>query len=209
MQLMPETARQLGVGNVFDVRQNIEGGVRHLRNLLDRYSGNLTIWMKSISPSAMGSVQEKIRWKKAALDRIHGQAELLEHGEAQQNGIPGLPKDHPTRNRFTVHSHRSVTDAALYPSSVDENEEDRTEPLDPERAENLSGNHGQSGPGIRQGSDLLGSGAGSGIDYDNADVDLAHTRVCIARRMISGQGYLASGRIRPRTSSLDCSVNTR
>jgi len=30
MQLMPTTAAQLGVRDVFDVRQNIEGGVRHL-----------------------------------------------------------------------------------------------------------------------------------------------------------------------------------
>jgi Transglycosylase SLT domain len=37
MQLMPATAEQLGVRDVFDARQNIEGGVRHLRELLDRY----------------------------------------------------------------------------------------------------------------------------------------------------------------------------
>lgn len=43
MQLMPATAAQLGVRDVFDVRQNIEGGVRHLRYLLDRYKGNLTL----------------------------------------------------------------------------------------------------------------------------------------------------------------------
>jgi soluble lytic murein transglycosylase-like protein len=43
MQLMPATAATLGVRNVFDVRQNIEGGVRHLRHLLDRYSGNLVL----------------------------------------------------------------------------------------------------------------------------------------------------------------------
>jgi soluble lytic murein transglycosylase-like protein len=37
MQLMPATAQRLGVRDVFDARQNIEGGVRHLRHLLDRY----------------------------------------------------------------------------------------------------------------------------------------------------------------------------
>jgi soluble lytic murein transglycosylase-like protein len=37
MQLMPATAEQLGVRDVFDARQNIEGGVRHLRWLLDQY----------------------------------------------------------------------------------------------------------------------------------------------------------------------------
>jgi len=40
MQLMPETARLLGVADVFDVAQNIDGGARHLRNLVDRYDGN-------------------------------------------------------------------------------------------------------------------------------------------------------------------------
>jgi len=37
MQLMPTTAATLGVRNSFDPRQNIEGGVRHLRSLIDRF----------------------------------------------------------------------------------------------------------------------------------------------------------------------------
>ena len=41
MQLMPQTATSLGVRNAFDPKQNIEGGVRHLRYLIDRYPGNL------------------------------------------------------------------------------------------------------------------------------------------------------------------------
>jgi hypothetical protein len=43
MQLMPSTAAQHRVRNVFLPRDNIGGGVRHLRVLLDRYGGNLTL----------------------------------------------------------------------------------------------------------------------------------------------------------------------
>ena len=41
MQLMPQTASALGVQNAFDPRQNIEGGVRHLRHLIARFPGDL------------------------------------------------------------------------------------------------------------------------------------------------------------------------
>ena len=37
MQLMPETARGLGVRKIFDPEQNIDGGVRYLRYLLDLF----------------------------------------------------------------------------------------------------------------------------------------------------------------------------
>lgn len=43
MQLMPKTAAYLGIRNSFNPRQNIDGGVRHLRALLDRYGGNLVL----------------------------------------------------------------------------------------------------------------------------------------------------------------------
>lgn len=43
MQLMPATAAMHGVSNIYSPRQNINGGVRHLRLLLDRYKGNLTL----------------------------------------------------------------------------------------------------------------------------------------------------------------------
>lgn len=43
MQLMPETASMLGVTNSFDPRQNIDGGVRHLRSLIDRFGDDLRL----------------------------------------------------------------------------------------------------------------------------------------------------------------------
>lgn len=43
MQLMPKTAAALGVLDRFDPRENIRGGVRHLRYLLDRYRGSVAL----------------------------------------------------------------------------------------------------------------------------------------------------------------------
>lgn len=43
MQLMPKTALALGVRDSFNPRENIDGGVRHLRYLLDRYPGNVAL----------------------------------------------------------------------------------------------------------------------------------------------------------------------
>ncbi|MEN6310681.1 MAG: lytic transglycosylase domain-containing protein, partial [Acidobacteriota bacterium] len=39
MQLMPDTAAQYGVRNVFDAAQNIEGGTKYLKDLIRLYSG--------------------------------------------------------------------------------------------------------------------------------------------------------------------------
>ena len=43
MQLMPERAVELGVRDSFDPQQNVDGGVRHMRDLLQRFGGDVTL----------------------------------------------------------------------------------------------------------------------------------------------------------------------
>ena len=43
MQLMPERAAELGVRDSFDPAQNVDGGVRHMRDLLQRFGGDVTL----------------------------------------------------------------------------------------------------------------------------------------------------------------------
>ncbi|MBE7515176.1 MAG: lytic transglycosylase domain-containing protein [Chloracidobacterium sp.] len=43
MQLMPATARRLGVTNIYDPKQNIEGGVKYMRMLLDMFGQDITL----------------------------------------------------------------------------------------------------------------------------------------------------------------------
>ena len=75
MQLMPNTARALGVHNSFDARDNVFGGTKYLASLLRRFNGNvdLTLAAYNAGPELVQKVgpapnQEAIEYVAAVKD---------------------------------------------------------------------------------------------------------------------------------------------
>jgi soluble lytic murein transglycosylase len=57
MQLMPETARLHNVSDAYDPGENVEGGVRHLKMLLERYQGDLQLSLAAYNAGS-GAVEK-------------------------------------------------------------------------------------------------------------------------------------------------------
>jgi soluble lytic murein transglycosylase-like protein len=95
MQLMPGTADLLGVRNSFDPVQNIRGGTRYLRTLLDQFHNvELALWGYNAGPGAVERkslpaetrryIPEVLR-VKAALDRIDGKPARIRAAHMVEN----------------------------------------------------------------------------------------------------------------------------
>ena len=83
MQLMPETAKEMGVEDVFDPEENVGGGTLYLKQMLDRYNNNLELALSAYNagPAAVdkaGKVPdypETRNYVKKVLDLYGGKKE--------------------------------------------------------------------------------------------------------------------------------------
>ena len=57
MQLMPDTARELQVVDLFDPRQNLQAGIRYLQRLIDAFGGDLSLALAAYN-AGPGAVQQ-------------------------------------------------------------------------------------------------------------------------------------------------------
>jgi soluble lytic murein transglycosylase-like protein len=59
MQLMPKTARTLGVHDPFDPRANVDAGVRHLRAMMDRFGNNLPLVLAAYNAGEVAVIKHR------------------------------------------------------------------------------------------------------------------------------------------------------
>jgi soluble lytic murein transglycosylase-like protein len=96
MQLMPATAERFGVHDIFDPKENIQAGAKFLKELIDKYSGDL--------PKALGAYNAGPKAVDSA-DGIPDIPETRDYVEAIMNKLeptrtdpPQTPKPKPIEN---------------------------------------------------------------------------------------------------------------
>lgn len=98
MQLMPATAKRYGVRDVFDPLENLRAGIRHLRDLLDEFGGNVTLALAAYNAGS-GAVRRHggvpaYPETRAYVSKVHesmGEAPRRDRSRGTQGGPAGEP----------------------------------------------------------------------------------------------------------------------
>lgn len=94
MQLMPDTAASLGVEDPFSPRENIHGGVRHLRSLMDRFDNNVPLALAAYNAGHVAVINHggipPYPQTRAYVRRILRQ---LERTDAQRPTVPARSRE--------------------------------------------------------------------------------------------------------------------
>src|SRR3989449_9988835 len=98
MQLMPQTARRLNVANPFDPEQNVDAGVRHLKQLMESYGGDVKLSLAAYNAGA-GAVARSAGVPRIAETRNYVKriTQLYYGGHDRREGGLGSPVHEPVR----------------------------------------------------------------------------------------------------------------
>jgi len=91
MQLMPGTARRFGVTNIFDPAQNIDGGTRYLRFLLDTFNGDVKLVLAGYNAGENAVVNSGYRIPRYRETQNYVRS-ISARYDAGKNRAPGTPR---------------------------------------------------------------------------------------------------------------------
>lgn len=102
MQLMPATAARHGVRNSFDPEENIKGGIKHMRSLMDMFDNDLTLSLAAYN-AGENLVQRIGRVPNIRETTDYVRTITQKYGKTRMNSLAEQPA-HPSMYRFTDQS---------------------------------------------------------------------------------------------------------
>lgn len=121
-------------------------------------------------------VEEEVGGEEAALDGVHGEAELLEHRQSDKSGVPRFTKNDPAGDGLFIDRDVGLADVSLSAPAIGQDERHPAYCRNAQLANDLARDHRERGPCVRQGSYLLGPRAGPGIHHHDLNPHLAHLK---------------------------------
>ena len=114
MQLIPATAQRFGVGDVFDPEQNIQGGARYLRYLLDLYNGNYALALAAYNAGEAAVARyggvPPYEETRNYVEQVHRELEKTVAAQARDASKQKIPETQPAVPAGPAHI-REVIDA--------------------------------------------------------------------------------------------------